>query len=175
MLFLCLLKRQNWYAQITKCLKFVSLLVLQIFFVSNIILIVSVLCQTRNPNWKILQCEVENGSWHNDKTIKWGKQPVNYVFLFSFQSSKAQQITQCLSSLWRLRYLHRGEQMLSWLWSIYLILLFLLLLSEGLLSLLLHSQLSGLFQHPLMVGHCLHLVDPQMNMTVMSDYRLPHI
>lgn len=32
-------------------------------------------------------------------------------------------------------------------------------MTQRLLPLLLHTQLSGLLQHPLVVGHCLHLVD----------------
>lgn len=43
--------------------------------------------------------------------------------------------------------------------SIYLILLLLLLVSQRLLPLLLHPQLPGLLQHPLMVRHRLHLVE----------------
>lgn len=47
----------------------------------------------------------------------------------------------------------------------YLVLLLLFLVAQGLLSLLLHPQLSGVIQHPLMVGHRLHLVDKRRSRT----------
>lgn len=42
---------------------------------------------------------------------------------------------------------------------LYLVLLLLLLMTQRLLPLLLHPQLPRLLQHPLVVGHRLHLVD----------------